>query len=425
MLFMLTETPSTNLEDHSANDSGTDCTIFWRRLLRWKHLPLLIIIIFTLALHFSFIMTPKTLVGDEKYYIEDARLIIDESFDKIPEHPPLAKLFIISGIRIFGDNQIGWRFFSVIFGTIAIILFYLICRKLKISNKAVVFATFLFALDDMFFVHASLGWLDIYMLTFMLAGFLLYLHEAYFPMVIAIALSTLCKLSGGLGALAIGLHWLITGRNNIKQVIAAVIYTIPFFLLFMTIFEFFIQGIIVDPVQRTIETLQLTASFTFSTWFSAVRPWMWIFPHKIFSYSYPGIQYLSFISWTIQILIIPVVIYMIYKAIHGSKAAWFVITWFVSTYLIWIPVNLITDRITYDFYFLQTTGAICIGIGIALSGIIDKLKAKTIRLGKLTAGIKTAYAGIGLYLFLHLVIFIIANPVLPDYMKEWLKPIIN
>ena len=32
---------------------------------------------------------------------------------------------------IFGDNPLGWRFFSVILGAISIVLFYLICRNLS------------------------------------------------------------------------------------------------------------------------------------------------------------------------------------------------------------------------------------------------------------------------------------------------------
>jgi dolichyl-phosphate-mannose-protein mannosyltransferase len=282
-----------------------------------------------------------------------------------------------------------------------------------------IFATFLFALDDMFFVHASLGWLDIYMVTFMLLGFLLYLYEAYIPMGIAFALSTLCKFSGGLAILAVCLHWLLTRRNKKKQMIISIIITGLSFLLFMTLFQYLVQGILINPVQRTMVILRLTALRTFSPFppnnlydpmeyeiynlqvieSTATRPWEWLLPHKIFSYSETTIQYLSFISWTIQILIIPAVIYMIYKAIRGNNAACFSVTWFTFTYLTWIPLVLITDRITYDFYFLPTTGAICIGIGMALSDMLDKLKANAIQQGKITTGAKIAYAGIAFYHF--------------------------
>lgn len=414
-----------NIEMSAASRTEINRKTSLRRLLYWQHLPLLIIVIFTLGLHFSFITRPTTVVGDESYYVGDAQSIINSSVDTIPEHPALGKLFIIAGIRIFGDNPVGWRFFSIMFGTIAIILFYFVCRKLNISNPATIFATFLFALDNMFFVHASLGWLDIYMLTFMLAGFLLYLHKAYTLMILAFALSTLCKLSGAMAIPAVCLHWLLTRRDKPAQMIVSVILSGFFFLLFTAIGEYLIQGIIIDPVQRITEILRLTAVHKFSSWFSAVRPWEWILPHKIFSYAGYSIQYLSFISWTIQIFIIPAVIYMAYKAILRSNAAIFGVTWFTFTYLTWIPLSLITDRITYDFYFLPTTGAICIGIGMALSDMIDRLKINTVRQGKITTGVKMAYCGIAFYLLLHLTIFIMANPALPDHLKQWLSPIIR
>lgn len=429
----------------TTNDSEIDIKTLWRRLSHWEHFPLLILVIFTLALHFSFIMRPDTTVGDETFYVNNARFIIKDRNDFIPEHPDLGKLFIVTGIQIFGDNPFGWRFFSILFGTIAIILFYFICRKLKMSHTAMLFATFLFALDDMFFVHASLGWLDIYMVTFMLAGFLLYLHEAYIPMGIVFALSSLTKFNGGLAVLAVGLHWLFARRTKKKQVIISIITSGLFFLLCMTVFHYLVQGVLINPVRWTMVILRLTAKRTYSFYSldylddnfmdgnynlqgienNAMRPWEWLLPQKIYSYSDTTIQYLSFISWTIQIFIIPAVIYMVYKASRGNNAAYFNITWFIATYLIWIPLFLITDRVTYQFYFLPTTGVICICIGMALSDMIDKLKASIIQTGKITTAVKMAYAGIALYLSLHLLIFIISNPALPDQLKQWLEPIIR
>ena len=437
---------TTIVSDNTTGNPEIKRQNFWKRLLHWDHFPLLILVIFTLALHFSFIMRPDTTVGDETFYVNNSRFIMNNKWDFIPEHPPLGKLIIISGMKIFGDNPLGWRFFSVLFGTVAIILFYFICRKLKMSGRATLFATFLFALDDMLFVHASLGWLDIYMLTFMLAGFLLYLHKAYIPMGVAFALSVLCKFSGGLGILAVGMHWLLTTRDHKKQMMISLIVMVLSFLLLMTICQYIITGTLVNPVSWTMVILRLTASkkffvnlpvnpddYPYSQVYytmqpvdsAATRPWAWLLPHKIFSYAATGIQYLSFISWTIQIMIIPALIYMVYKARKGNNAASFGISWFACTYLTWIPLVLITDRVTYDFYFLQTTGAICIGIGMALSQIIDKLKINAVRLGKITARAKMVYAGIALYLLCHLVIFIMTNPALPDQLKQWLKPIIK
>lgn len=37
-------------------------------------------------------------------------------------HPPVGKWLIASGIKLFGDNEFGWRFATAIIGTVLILL---------------------------------------------------------------------------------------------------------------------------------------------------------------------------------------------------------------------------------------------------------------------------------------------------------------
>jgi dolichyl-phosphate-mannose--protein O-mannosyl transferase len=138
-------------------------------------------------------------------------------------------------------------------------------------------------------------------------------------------------------------------------------------------------------------------------------------------YSYNP-QYLSFISSTIQILIIPTIGYMIYKAIKGSKPAGLVLLWFLATYLVWIPLDIATNRVTFVYYFLSATPAICIGLGMALSDALDQLKKRRTELNRLSTGVALSYGVICLYLLLHFAIFIIFNPAIPTIVKTWLPP---
>ena len=100
-------------------------------------------------------------------------------------------------------------------------------------------------------------------------------------------------------------------------------------------------------------------------------------------YSYNP-QYLSFISTTLQLLIIPIIGYMIYKAIKKSKAAGLVLLWFLATYVVWIPLDILTNRVTFVFYFLSTTPAICIGLAIAIGDWLNYLKKRRAELGRLS-----------------------------------------
>jgi dolichyl-phosphate-mannose--protein O-mannosyl transferase len=160
------------------------------------------------------------------------------------------------------------------------------------------------------------------------------------------------------------------------------------------------------------------------------RPWTWVYPQWFRAYymgpNVPVIlyssnpQYLSFISPTLQILIIPIIGYMIYKALKKSKAAGLVLFWFLATYVIWIPMDIISNRTTFVFYFLSTTPAICIGLGIAISDWLNYLKKRRTELGRLSTGVALSYSAIGLYLCLHLAFFIVFNPAIPPIVKNWL-----
>ena len=150
----------------------------WLKWLdKWEYTWLCLLVVITLAAHFSIINQPKQVVFDEVYYVNEARSILADNGTLRPEHPPVGKLFVVAGIALFGDNPVGWRFFSIICGTGCIILFYLICRQLAMSKRASVLATFLLALENMSFVQAGVAMLDVYSLVLMLASFWLMKEE--------------------------------------------------------------------------------------------------------------------------------------------------------------------------------------------------------------------------------------------------------
>ena len=111
----------------------------------------------TLVLHFSIIANPTEPVFDEYHYVTDARSIIQEHESERTEHPPLGKLLITSSIALFGDNPVGWRAFSVLFGTANILLLYLICRNLMMSVRTSNLAIFLLTFENLSFVQSSVA----------------------------------------------------------------------------------------------------------------------------------------------------------------------------------------------------------------------------------------------------------------------------
>jgi dolichyl-phosphate-mannose-protein mannosyltransferase len=337
-------------------------------------------------------------------------------------------------IYVYTDNAFGWRFFSVVFGTGGIVVFYFICRKLKLSWKATMLATFFFAFEDMTFIHSGLALLDVYMVTFMLLTVWFYLKEGYILSAIFLALSAECKLTGTLIIIALFLHWLIYRRSKWQWFFGSLVLSAFFFVFFLVIFDYFIYGHFANPFTRIYGMLNGTAinDFTDPKLSISSRPWTWIYPQWVqLYYNSPNVpfivysydpQYISFISSTVQILIIPAIGYMVYRAVRGSQTAGLIVLWFLAVYVLWIPLDIITNRVTFVFYFLPVTPAICIALGMGLGTAMDRLKARRVYRGKLTPGVISGYAGISLYLLLHFAIFIVFNPAIPTIIKTWLPP---
>ncbi|MFC2026558.1 phospholipid carrier-dependent glycosyltransferase [Chloroflexota bacterium] len=386
------------------------------KLARWEYTPLCLLVFIVLIIHFSTILQPNALIFDESYYVPAARSIIQGTGTDIIEHPPLGQLLIVSGISLFGDGPMGWRFFSVIFGAVSIVLLYLICRQLKVPRNISLLAAFLFSIENISFILGGIAMLDVFCLTFMLASFWAYLKGWHIRAGLFIGLASLAKLIGVLALLVILLHWLLTNRNNKRQIFTIVSVSAASFLLLMPLLDLAIWHKLVNPFERIKVMLEHTRYATFAVYAQSpvgtqpTRPWEWLIRLDSMHYlSYDTIKhewYVMFylmISPSVWALIIPSMLFMLYRAIKRSSTAIFVICWFAGTYLIWIPASLITDRISYIFYFYPTIGAICIGIALG----ITRLSGINLKHGILKRGLRII---IPIYLLISLIIFISLFP---------------
>jgi dolichyl-phosphate-mannose-protein mannosyltransferase len=384
------------------------------RIYRWEHFWLCLLVLVTLIMHLVIIAVPPELILDEMHYVPEARNIIAEQEILRPEHPPLAKFFVVSGIRLFGDNPWGWRLFSVLFGTATIVLFYFLCRRLNMSRNATSIATFLLALENMTFVQASVAMLDVYCLTFMMASFLLYASRRYWSSGVAVALAALAKLNGALAAPVMFFHWLFRRRGRSWWFAVTVVLAPVAFVGLMPLFDWALVpdfSALVDPLSRIKTMLSLSSSLTFVTvdHTSLTRPWEWLIGYQVMTYKYYP-HYLAAISPSVWALAIPTFGYMVYRAVKGSQAGLFGAAWFTGTYLVWIPISLITDRASYIYYFYPTVGAICLGLGLGLSQLFDFYRQR--RPGKLKRTVLSLFI---FYLAAHLACFVALSPLFPVY----------
>jgi predicted membrane-bound dolichyl-phosphate-mannose-protein mannosyltransferase len=376
------------------------------RIYRWQYFWLSVVVIATLAAHFSTILNPNDLVLDEQHYVKDARSIIETHVDQRPEHPALAKLFIVGGIDALGDNQWGWRVPSILMGTLGIIFLFFICRRLKMSLLAANLTTFLFGFENITFLHASVAMLDVFYVTLMLAAFLLYLCREYITSGIFIGLSALAKLYAALGTPAIFFHWVFSKNKHSWWFIATIVLAPLSFVLLMPLFDYALTHQFLNPISRIKEMLSLSESLTFAnvTHPALARPWSWVVNYIPMAYWYSP-HYTAAVSFTVWAAIIPIVLYLLYRAVKRNEAGLFGFAWFFGTYVVWIPISIITDRVSFVYYFYPTVGAFCLGLGAAFSEILGWAKLKTSRVRVTVTALVIAF------LVLHFVAFVILTPV--------------
>lgn len=346
---------------------------------------------------------PAELIFDEQYYVNAVRNILGlphpgiyqytpSGIDPNPEHPPLAKLMIALSMRVLGDNAWGWRIPSVIFGCLALIIFYLLIKKASKKPALALVSAFLFSCDNLIFVHSRIATLDIFLLAFILLGFYWYFSGKMALSAVSLALATLCKMSGlfGFGTLVVyhfikdayrmraeGLQF--NWREKVRWAgYFSIIYGITFLGL-LTLFDQF-WGIYSNPLAHLSYMYKYTSTLT-SPSPTGIQsyPWQWLINEVQIPYLtvtgdvYANGQFLRtriLVEFTgamnpfIIYLCIPAMLYSTYKYFsRGDEFALFIMTWFICTYFPYYPMAIIGHRIMYLFYFLITLPSVCAAIG--------------------------------------------------------------
>jgi len=349
---------------------------------KWENLAALGFAIVLLVLHLSTINLVRWgLIFDESFYVRESWGIVQGEEMNIevfhPEHPPLAKLFIALGLCIFGLEPIGWRLPSVVFGVVAIVLFYLICQKLTTNRFIPLIATFVFAFENDSFVMSSIAMLDVYGLTFLLGSLLLYLHKKYALSGVILALAVLAKMSMVFGGGIIVLHWLLTRRTDQLRDILRFLIAAPLsFIFLLPLLNWVALGYFEYPWESIRFMLEFHTYGTFAEVPNesgmASRPWEWILSPETYVI-WPDPLYRSGASWTLWALIVPSMCYVLYQTVRRRWDSFclFSFLWFACTYFSWVIFYLITDRVMFRFYFYPSIGAICLALGFLIWKLLE------------------------------------------------------
>ncbi|MBR1496886.1 MAG: phospholipid carrier-dependent glycosyltransferase [Oscillospiraceae bacterium] len=159
---------------------------------------------------------------DEIYHARTALEHIENVHPYEISHPPLGKLILSLGIRLFGLSPFGWRFSGTLTGVLMLPAMYLFLKKMFGGTAVPACCTTVFATDFMHYVQTRIATIDSYAVFFILLMYLFFWlyweapREKRGSWLPPLALSGLCF---GLGAAAkwvciyagagLGLLWLL------------------------------------------------------------------------------------------------------------------------------------------------------------------------------------------------------------------------
>jgi hypothetical protein len=281
-------------------------------------------------------------------------------------------------------------------------------------------------------LYRGLVILDMLLIVLLLGAAWLYFRESYTLFGIDIGLDALAIATAVLSVLIIIMHsiftrmmtdaWRLVGRSvtAISLGLGRRCFTVWLFLKktwhrvlilptalavglvfigLMPVLDFGVFHKWMNPVERIQKMMEISGDINYNQpWVEAgtgSRPWIWVLTPEVNQIWYNP-HYSVMISPTLWVFIMPLVLYITYRAIRGNTLVLFPLSWFIGAYLFWIPTSLITDRVTYLFYIYPTIGAIAIGLAIAISPLLNRAIGRGL---------------IAVYLLLHAIAFIVLAPV--------------
>lgn len=335
-------------------------------------------------------------IFDEAHYIPAVRKMFwGEAANN--EHPPLSKALMMLGIKLFGDNPYGWRFFITLSGAASVYLVGLIAYELTKSYRTSIISAILFGFDITSFNLSSIAMLDAPALMFSLLGALLFLRKRLILSGLALGFALLSKTSTPLVVAAILFYDLLKDSYGAADVRSAlrkwirVVEKIGFtaavvFLLGLAVYDYSFHAF-ATPFEHLDYILNYHSSLTFSEKDLVYLPLSWanpLFPFPRRAYyvitvsvdskeTYHPIAYYGMQTplWWMTWVVAAFSAYLAYLKLrdgHFPRFEFFTLSWFAFNYLSFFPMAYILHRWVYPFYFYMTVPVIAIGLPEMLLG---------------------------------------------------------
>lgn len=358
-------------------------------------------------------------------------------------HPPFGKMLIGLGMMPFSyQDQFGWRFSSLVFGTLIIIL-VMILSYLLFHNKSIsILAGFIVSIDSGMIAMSRVGMLDIFITFFGLLGFIFvvkyierYKIKYLVFMSISFGLALSIKWSGlylFAGAILFILIKYILDKKIIKYMFMLVlslnimlttyiITWIPWLLLYASKQkENLLSVLITSHINNFIKASGINEPHPYKT--NAIE-WIWIarptalevdFENNIFIYMMPNI-----IFWFLSLVSLVILIALIFK----KELKYAVIILPVAVLMGWVPW-FFTERTAFEFYVVIFLPYLYISLASMLYTAWIKISHRIIRISTMVIAIFILFFSALLYPTAVGLQLPQDNQIVKNYPRVWIKNIL-
>jgi dolichyl-phosphate-mannose-protein mannosyltransferase len=325
--------------------------------------------------------SPPTMYFDEVYHAFTAKVIMGVDRPKAWEwwntppsgfayewtHPPLAKLGMVLGMTLFGQNSFGWRIPGAILGVGSVFLIYLLAKQIFKDEVIGLLSAAVFSLDGLALVISRIGMNDSYLLFFSLLSIYLFLKQKNFWSSLAFGLALASKWSAVWAVPILGVIF-ISQRKKMSWsyvwffILPVIIYIGSYFDMFLTGHDLSVWWGMQEQMWWYHTGLKATHPYT-SMWWSwplLIRP-IYLYTSdeiggmvsRIYAFGNPIVFWFGFVS---------VITSMVYAYLEKNKK----LALIVFSYIIFFVPWALSPRIMFLYHYLPSVPFLAIATGYIL-----------------------------------------------------------
>lgn len=347
---------------------------------------------------------------DEIYHARTAYEHLRGVYPYEVSHPPLGKVILSLGIRLFGMTPLGWRCMGALFGVAMLPLMWDLLRRMFRDDRVALCGAALLACDFMHLTQTRIATIDSFATFFILLmylflyryfteGRLRHLAACGIAFGIGAATKWTCLYAGaGLGVLW-ALHWVFQGvqahrdgdgRRYVRRLVSNIGFCLVFFVLVPGMIYYAsyypygaARGLHGPGMYFTREYAAIVLEnqrfmFTYHAGLVATHPyssrwWQWLLDLR------PILYYLSYGDGTVStigafvnpllcwggLLALPV---LVYHAAKRERTALFLLVGYLAQVLPWVFIS----RLTFEYHYFAAT----LFLVLALGYVFDRLRQR-------------------------------------------------